>query len=179
MLRVKSALIFAGMFAEGETSVSENILTRNHTENILGLKTEITNDGFKTTVNNKFNFPKFKNFIIPNDPSSAAFVIALSILSSKSEITIPNVCINPTRIKFIEVLKSIGANINFINVRDNYREPVADIVVKSSVIFGDMIINEDMLPSLIDEIPILAVISLFKNGIFKLTGAKELRVKRI
>ena len=175
--QVKSAILLAGIFAEGETVVKEKILTRDHTERMLNLSTKYENKFFITSINKNIEINPFENEFIPSDPSTAAFIIAMALLSENSSVTIPSVCINKTRIKFIEILNSVSANIFFENERDLMRDKAADIVVKSKVMSGDINLNEDVIPFLVDEIPILAALSIFKKGKFKVTGAKELRVK--
>lgn len=175
--QVKSCVLFAGMYAKGETIYKEPILSRNHTENMLEyLRIPIVRKENIVSIKGKVDkIPPFE-ITVPGDPSSASYFIAMAILIPDSKIVIRNVCVNSTRIGFINILLKMGAKINFVNPRVLYNEPVADIVVYSSRLKGIKITSEDI-PSMIDEIPLLAVIATQCDGISEIRGATELRVK--
>lgn len=175
--QVKSCVLLAGMYANGETIYKEPVLSRDHTENMLEyLKIPITRKENIVSIKGRIKeIPPFE-IIVPGDPSSASYFIALAILIPNSKIVIRNVCVNPTRIGFINILLKMGAKINFVNYRILYNEPVADIVVSSSRLKSIKISSEDI-PSMIDEIPLLAVVATQCDGITEIRGASELRVK--
>ena len=129
--QVKSAILFAGLFAEGITTVEESQGSRDHTERMLGLTSTRTNDKISVSVVGGKQIPA-KQFFIPGDPSSAAFFIVAGLIAQNSEILIKNVGINPTRTGFLDVLRSMGGNISIENERHIGGEPIGDIVVKSS-----------------------------------------------
>jgi len=174
--QVKSCVLLAGLYANGVTTFSEPIKSRDHTERMLkarGAKLKV--DGNTVSIK-KTNELKAMNMIVPGDISSAAFFIVAGLIVPNSKITLKNVGINPTRDGIIEILKNMGAKIILQNKRDVCREPVADILVENSklkaVEFGSEII-----PRLVDEIPILALAATQANGQTKIYGAQELRVK--
>jgi 3-phosphoshikimate 1-carboxyvinyltransferase len=174
--QVKSAILLAGLYCDGTTSVTEPEKSRDHTERMLeaaGATIEISG----LTVNIKGgNVLKPLDLTVPNDMSSAAFFIAAGTIVPGSELFIKNTGINPTRTGLIEILHSMGADIKLENRREVSGEPVADIHVKHSNLSGIDITGE-MVPKAIDEFPILCVIAALAQGKTKITGAKELRVK--
>jgi len=175
--QVKSCILFAGMYANGETIYQEQILSRNHTERMMkyiGLPIETKNK--KTVLRGKVKNIKSFELVVPNDPSAASYFIALTILLKDSKILIKNVCINPTRIGFINTLLKMGAKITMVNQKIMYNEPVADIEVKSSNLRSIKLSSKDI-PSMIDEIPLLAVLATQADGVTEIRGAKELRIK--
>jgi 3-phosphoshikimate 1-carboxyvinyltransferase len=117
-----------------------------------------------------------RQIAVPGDISSAAYFIAAGLITPNSEITIKNVGINPTRDGMITVCRNMGANITLSNVRDNIGEPVADITISTSSLKG-CVIEGDIIPKLIDEIPIIAVMAAFANGTTIIRDAAELKVK--
>jgi len=174
--QVKSAVLLAGLYAEGETSVTEPVLSRNHTELMLsGFGAKVTSDGRTATVKPQ---PKLEgqDVHVPGDISSAAYFIALGLLTPHSEILIKNVGVNPTRDGMIQAALAMGGNLTLLNEHTVSGEPVADIMVKSSSLHGTVISGE-MIPTLIDEIPILAVMAAFAEGTTVIRDAKELKVK--
>lgn len=175
--QVKSCILFAGMYAEGETIYKEPVLSRNHTENMLEyLRVPIVRKDNIVSIRGKVKkIPPFE-ITVPGDPSSASYFIAMAVLIPDSKVIIRNVCINSTRIGFINTLLKMGAKISFVNSRILYNEPVADIVVCSSRL-KSIKINSDEIPSMIDEIPLLAVVATQCDGISEIRGANELRVK--
>lgn len=174
--QVKSAVLLAGLYADGPTSVTEPVLSRNHTELMLsGFGAEVTSDG--TTASIKPN-PKLQgqDIQVPGDISSAAYFIALGLLTPHSEILIKNTGINPTRNGIVQAALAMGGDLTLLNERTVSGEPVADILVKSSSLHGT-VISGKMIPTLIDEIPILAVMAAFAEGATVIRDAQELKVK--
>lgn len=174
--QVKSCLIIASLFADAPTEIILPQVTRDHTERMLEyFGAEISYDGKYTKV-----YPgrtlKGKDIYIPGDFSSAAFFIIAGIILEKSKILIKNVGINPTRSYLINILKKMGANIEVKNIRIKNNEKIADIEASSSRLTASDI-DEKIIPNIIDEIPILCVAAAFAQGITKIRGAKELRLK--
>ncbi|MGA9405890.1 MAG: 3-phosphoshikimate 1-carboxyvinyltransferase [Bacteroidota bacterium] len=174
--QVKSAVLFAGLFAEGMTTVEESQGSRDHTERMLGLTSTRTNDKMSVSVVGGKQIPA-KQFFIPGDPSSAAFFVVAGLVAQNSEILIKNVGINPTRTGFLDVLRSMGGNISIENERHIGGEPIGDIAVKSSALRSNLTLEGSIIPNIIDEIPILAVAGAFAVGTFEVRGAFELRNK--
>lgn len=174
--QVKSAILLAGLYAEGTTSVTEPVLSRNHTELMLsGFGADIISNGTTASIKPE---PKLQgqNIQVPGDISSAAYFIALGLLTPHSEILIKNVGINPTRSGIIQAAVAMGGTLTLLNERTVSGEPVADILVKSSSLHGT-VIGGEMIPTLIDEIPILAVMAAFAEGTTTIKDAQELKVK--
>ena len=174
--QVKSCLLLAGLYAEGETSVTEPAPTRDHTERMLR--------GFGYDVNREGNTIRVKpggkltatNIDIPADISSATFFLVAAAIAPGSDITLTHVGINPTRIGVINILRLMGANITLSNEREVGGEPVADIRLQYAPLKGIQI-PEDQVPLAIDEFPALLVAAACAEGTTVLTGAEELRVK--
>lgn len=174
--QVKSAVLLAGLYAEGTTSVTEPVLSRNHTELMLsGFGAVITSSGTTASIEPEPDL-KGQQIHVPGDISSAAYFIALGLMTPNSEILIKNVGINPTRDGIIRVALAMGGNLTLLNERTVSGEPVADILVKSSSLHGTSIGGE-LIPTLIDELPIIAVMAAFADGTTTITDAQELRVK--
>jgi len=174
--QVKSAILFAGLGAEGESTVREKVQSRDHTERMLGLETRREGSFFCTSIR-RGNEPVAKEFHIPGDVSSATFFIVAALITRNSELTIRNVGVNPTRTEFIDVLRKVGASIEIQNQRTIAGEAVADLSIRSSELHGDISLEGDSIPRLVDEIPILAVAAMFTRGTFTVRNAKELRLK--
>jgi len=175
--QVKSSILFAGMYALGETIYKEPALSRDHTERMMQyLNLPVSKKELVVSISGKIKEIKPFEITVPDDPSSASYFIAIGILVPNSSIVIRNVCINPTRIGFINILIKMGAKINFINPRILYNEPVADIKVESSKL-KSIKITKDIVPSMIDELPLLAVVATQADGVTEIRGAQELRVK--
>jgi 3-phosphoshikimate 1-carboxyvinyltransferase len=173
--QVKSAILFAGLHLEDETTVVESVQTRNHTENLLGL--EVVNENGKSiSISSKKNYPVPNGYFIPGDISSAMFFIVLVLLTKDSELLIKNVCLNPTRFEAINLLKKMGANIQVDLKGESNREAYGDLFVKSSQL-TNVRIEPEIIPQIIDELPILSVAGIFANGDFEIRDASELRVK--
>lgn len=174
--QVKSAILLAGLYAEGTTSVTEPVLSRNHTELMLsGFGAVITSSGTTASIEPEPDL-KGQQIHVPGDISSAAYFIALGLMTPNSEILIKNVGINPTRDGIIKAALAMGGNLTLLNERTVSGEPVADILVKSSSLHGTSIGGE-LIPTLIDELPIIAVMAAFADGTTTITDAQELRVK--
>ncbi|MBR8831508.1 MAG: 3-phosphoshikimate 1-carboxyvinyltransferase 1 [Chroococcopsis gigantea SAG 12.99] len=176
--QVKSCILLAGLMTEGKTTVTEPILSRDHSERMLkafGAEIEIDQETHSVTVT---GHPTLigQEVIVPGDISSAAFWLVAGSIVPDSEILITNVGINPTRTGILEVLEDMGANITLENQRIATGEPVADIRVKHSPLKATTIAGE-IIPRLIDEIPILAVAAVFAEGTTIIKDAEELRVK--
>ncbi len=176
--QVKSCILLAGLMTEGETTVTEPVLSRDHSERMLqsfGAKLAIDPDRNSVTIT---GYPKLsgQQIIVPGDISSAAFWLVAGSIIPHSELLIENVGTNPTRTGILEILAKMGANITPENERTVTGEPVADLRVKSSVLKGCTIAG-DVIPRLIDEIPILAVAAVFAKGTTTIKDAAELRVK--
>ncbi len=175
--QVKSALLLAGLYADGETEITEPVKSRDHTERMLpAFGAEISVDGLRITIKGGTEL-KAIDIHVPGDFSSAAFFLAAALLMRDSDVTIKDVGINPTRIGFISVLKEMGAVIEIINIRSAYIEPVADIHCRGGAELKAVTIEKDQIPALIDEFPILCVAATQAAGITTIRGAEELRVK--
>lgn len=174
--QVKSAILLAGLYADGETSVTEPVLSRNHTELMLGAcGGDIHSEGTTATLRS-VNRLEAQKIIVPGDISSAAYFMAAGLIVPGSEICIENVGINPTRDGMVKVCRAMGGNISLENIHDVCGEPVADIVVRNSALHGT-IVEGAIIPSLIDELPIIAVMAAFAEGQTIIRDAAELKVK--
>jgi 3-phosphoshikimate 1-carboxyvinyltransferase len=174
--QVKSAIILAGLFADGETEIIEPQKTRDHTErmlNHLGSPLRTDNKSIFISPVEKLN-PS--NLNIPSDISSAAFFIVAALINKGSEIILKNVGLNTARTGILDILKRMGGSIKIEDKRKECGEPVGDLVVKSSDLKGIEINGEDI-PRTIDELPIIAAAACFAEGCTVITDAKELRVK--
>ena len=173
--QVKSAILLAGLYASSPTTVVEPAKSRDHTELMLKkFGANLTSTKTSVTINPCSEL--FANDIdVPSDISSAAFFMAAAILVPSSELILENVGINPTRDGIIRVLKDMGANIEIIN-RKNSFEPVADIKVAYSKLHATCI-GGDIIPTLIDELPLLAALSSLAEGTTVIKDAEELKVK--
>ena len=173
--QVKSSILFAGMYADSETSVTEPYISRNHSEKMIQyFGGDITTVG---TTHTLIPHPKLEGqkVVVPGDISSAAYFITAGLIVEGSEILVKNVGINPTRDGLIEVVKAMGGHIELMNFTDEM-EPCADILVKYSSLKGTTI-GGSLIPRLIDEIPIIAVLACFAEGQTVIKDAQELKVK--
>ena len=173
--QVKSAVLLAGLYADGETSVTEPAISRNHTELMLkSFGADVKTEGLRAVIQPE---PALygMDILVPGDISSAAYFIAAGCLVPDAEILIRNVGINPTRDGILQVAKEMGADITLINEK-NTGEPVADLLIKSSPLHG-ITIGGDIIPTLIDELPIIAVMAAFAEGTTVIRDAAELKVK--
>lgn len=174
--QVKTAIILAGLYADGETVIHEIEKSRDHTELMLSaMGADLTVDNLDITVK-PTNDLTAVNVDVPSDISSAAFFLVLGAIMPNSQITVTNVGINPTRTGIINVLKDMGADITLENVHTSAGETVADITVRSSSLKGTTV-GGDIIPRLIDELPIIAVAAVFANGQTVIKDAQELKVK--
>ena len=174
--QVKSCILLAGLYADGETSVTEPALSRNHTELMLkSFGAQIQAFGTKASI-----LPAEELFgqkiEVPGDISSAAYFIAAGLIVPGSEILIKNVGINPTRDGILRVCQSMGADITLLNKRENGGELSADILVRHSSLHP-VTIEGEIIPSLIDELPVIAVMACFAEGTTVIKDAAELKVK--
>ena len=174
--QVKSCILLAGLYASGETCVTEPAPTRDHTERMLrGLGYDVVTDGNKICLNGGGALTA-TNIDVPADISSATFFIVGACISEGSDITLEHVGINPTRTGVINVLRLMGADISINNEHEIGGEPVADIRVRYAPLKG-IKIPEDQVPLAIDEFPAIFIAATCAEGETILTGAKELRVK--
>lgn len=174
--QVKSCVLLAGLYAPGITTVTEPYLSRDHTERMLNDFGVALERGELTVSIEGQQKLHGCEITIPGDFSSAAFIIGAALIVPDSKLTIKNICLNPTRTGLLEVLKQMGANIEIRNYEQKTSEPIGEITAVSSQLKG-VEIPPELVPKLIDEVPILAVIATQARGITRLTGAKELRVK--
>lgn len=174
--QVKTAIILAELYADGETVIHEIEKSRDHTELMLSaMGADLTVDNLDITVK-PTNDLTAVNVDVPGDISSAAFFLVLGAIMPNSQITVTNVGINPTRTGIIDVLKDMGADITLENVHTSAGETVADITVRSSSLKGTTV-GGDIIPRLIDELPIIAVAAVFADGQTVIKDAQELKVK--
>ena len=174
--QVKSAILLAGLYAEGETEVIEPEPSRDHTERMLSyLGVPIKKNGHSIKIN-KVSKINPGEIIVPSDISSAAFFIVAALITPGSEVLIKNVGINPLRTGVIDILKNMGGDIEIINERGVNGEPIGDILARSSNLHATEI-SGDIIPKAIDELPLVAVAASFAEGTTLIKDAKELRVK--
>lgn len=174
--QVKSAMILAALRANGISKYKENELTRDHTERMLkgmGAKLETDEEGF-INIHPLEGHLKPLNITVPTDPSSGFFFAVAAAITKDSRVVIKNVSLNPTRIEAYQVLKRMGAEVNFIE-KENIYEPIGDIEVKHKELNG--VVVEDNISWLIDELPALSIAMSIANGKSLVKNAKELRVK--
>ncbi len=173
--QVKSAVLLAGLYADGETSVTEPAISRNHTELMLkSLGAEIRTENLTASVLPNPSLHAM-DISVPGDISSAAYFIAAGCLVLDSEILIQNVGINPTRDGILRVAEEMGAHITLLNKRTK-GEPVADLLVRSASLHG-VTIGGEIIPTLIDELPVIAVMAAAATGTTVIKDAAELKVK--
>ncbi|MBR4514204.1 MAG: 3-phosphoshikimate 1-carboxyvinyltransferase [Lachnospiraceae bacterium] len=174
--QVKSALLLAGLYADGETTVTEPALSRNHTELMLKcFGADVVSEGTSATVK-----PCEELFgqqvVVPGDISSAAYFMVAAAITPDSEISMKNVGLNPTRDGIIRVIREMGAD---VSIRVNERavgEPAGDVTVRTSKLKG-ITIGGELIPTLIDELPVIAVLACFAEGTTVIKDAEELKVK--
>lgn len=174
--QVKSCILLAGIYAEGETSVTEPAPSRDHTERMLqGFGYSVEREGATVTLSGGGAL-KACDVDVPSDISSAAFFLVGGCIAEESELTLKHVGINPTRTGVIDILKLMGGDIELQNESLVGGEPVADLIVRSSPLKG-IDIPEELVPLAIDEFPALFIAAACADGPTRLTGAEELRVK--
>ncbi len=180
--QVKSCVLLAGLFANGTTAVIETTPTRNHTEIMLRecgvqVQQEQVATGTRITVPGGAQLQALGAYTVAGDLSSAAFFIAAGLIAPDAELRIRHIGINPSRKALIDVLHQIGGRITIENERLAHGEPVADFLVQSSELSGNLELGGAVVANLIDEIPILAVVATQLHGSLTIREARELRVK--
>ena len=174
--QVKSSILLAGLYAEGPTSVTEPYVSRNHSEIMLNLfGAHVTTKDTTATIEPASELHSVK-VNVPGDISSAAFFIVAGLITPDSEITIKNVGINDTRAGILKICQDMGADITLLNTREEGGEPVADLLVKTSELHGT-VVGGSIIPTLIDELPVIALMACFAKGKTIIKDAYELRVK--
>ncbi len=174
--QVKSAILLAGLYADGETRVTEPAPSRNHTELMLSsFGADVRTEGTTVTIRQAEELYGQK-IQVPGDISSAAFFIAAGLLIPGSEILLKNVGVNPTRDGVLRVFRRMGGSIETTALSSGAGEPAADLLVKASRLHGVEIGGEEI-PSLIDEIPVIAAAACFADGVTVIRDAAELKVK--
>jgi 3-phosphoshikimate 1-carboxyvinyltransferase len=174
--QVKSAVLLAGLQAAGTTAVIEPVTTRDHTEKLLAaMGVPVTVDGVRAAIAGA-SVPACVDVAVPGDPSSAAFLLVAAALVPGSDVTVENLCLNPTRLGFLEVLRRMGAAVECRVLGQSGGEPVGSIRCRASAL-GAFRIDGDEVPAAIDELPLLAVAAAFADGDSVIADAGELRVK--
>ena len=174
--QVKSAILLAGLYAEGETRVTEPKLSRNHTELMLKrFGADVRTEG-TTAVIRPASHLTGTNILVPGDISSAVYFVAAALILPNSEVLIKNVGINPTRAGLLTVCKNMGAQISLVNESHEGSDPTADLLVHSSNLKGT-VIEGDLIPAMIDELPTVALMACFAEGTTVIRDAAELKVK--
>ena len=174
--QVKSAVLLAGLQAEGVTEVIEPIATRDHTEKLLAaMGVEVASHGVRASVRGRA-LPACVDVAVPGDPSSAAFLLVAAALVEGSDVTVEGLCLNPTRLGFLGVLGRMGADIHCTVDAEVGGEPVGSIRCRARGLAA-FTVGADEVPATIDELPLLAVAAAFADGESLISGAAELRVK--
>jgi 3-phosphoshikimate 1-carboxyvinyltransferase len=178
--QVKSAVLLAGLGAPGETTVVETEATRDHTERMLryfGARIETRSENGKTHITVKGDAELTgRDVTVPGDPSSAAFLLAAALVVPGSDVTVEGVLVNPTRTGLYVTLREMGADLEFLNEREEGGEPIADIRARFSPLQG-VNVPAERAPRMIDEYPVLAAIAGFAKGETRMEGLAELKVK--
>jgi 3-phosphoshikimate 1-carboxyvinyltransferase len=178
--QVKSAILFAGLNAPGETTVVEPVATRDHTERMLAafgarIASRPGQDGTEITVSGREPLRPCA-ITVPADPSSAAFAIVAGLIVPGSELVVKNVLLNPSRTGLITTLREMGADLEVLDERPAGGETIGDLRVRASGLHG-VTVPASRAPSMIDEYPVLAVAAAFADGETRMEGLEELRVK--
>ena len=175
--QVKSAILLAGLQAEGETTVKEPFKSRDHTERMLrAFGCMVEEDGNTVKLEGKQRLQGGMQITVPGDISSAAFFLVAGLIVPDSKITLKKVGMNPTRTGIIEVIEKMGGNITISNLVEDVAEPYADLTVTASDLKG-IEISGSLIPRLIDEIPIIALLATCAEGKTVIKDAEELKVK--
>jgi len=175
--QTKSAILLAGLFADGETIVEEPELTRDHTERMLAaLGAPVVADGRAVRVGGRANPWDGFDIQVPGDPSSAAFFVVAASITPGSDLTIEELAVNPTRLAFVDALRRMGADIEIEPTGERCGEPVGDLRVRAAALHATTI-GGDEIPNLQDEIPALAVAAAFADGVTEVRDAAELALK--
>jgi 3-phosphoshikimate 1-carboxyvinyltransferase len=173
--QVKSTILLAGLHLDAITTVTEKEKTRNHTENLLNLFVE-EGEGKRIISVSKKNYPANFEMTVPSDISSAAFFIVFALLVPGAELVLENVLLNATRTGILQVLKKMGADIRVEDIKISNGEKAGTLVIRNSRL-QNCVIEKELIPNIIDEIPILSVAGLFAEGKFEIRNAAELRFK--
>ncbi|MCR5517794.1 MAG: 3-phosphoshikimate 1-carboxyvinyltransferase [Lachnospiraceae bacterium] len=174
--QVKSSILLAGLYAEGKTTVTEPAISRNHSELMLAAYgAKIQNSGLTTTIETTDELYS-SDIEIPGDISSAAYFITAALITQNDGILIKNVGVNPTRDGILKVYEAMGGKITRLNERIIAGEPVADLLVSTSELHATTV-EGDIIPTLIDEIPVIVVAAAMAEGTTIIKDAKELKVK--
>ena len=173
--QVKSCVLLAGLFAEGETTVVEPIPSRDHTERMLGLSVFETDGARYLTVEGGRPIPA-RTWTVPRDFSAAAFFLVAGSIVPEGEVFLPGVGLNPSRSALLDVLRAMGADVEVAFEREEGGEPLADLTVRPATLHG-VTVDGPLIPNLIDEIPVLAVAAACAKGRTEIRDAAELRVK--
>ena len=174
--QVKSALLLAGLYADGVTTVTEPHRSRDHSERMLahfGAAIRVSDTGAAVSGGREL---AGREIVVPGDISSAAFFLVAGLVVPGSELLVRGVGVNPTRTGIIDILRAMGGNIRLMDERDLSGEPVADLLVRSSSLRG-IEIGGDLVPRAIDEFPVLAIAAALAEGVTTIRDARELRVK--
>ena len=175
--QIKSAILLAGLYADGVTRVTEPAQSRDHTERMLtAMGANLTCEGLTTTVKAGAPLSPFE-FEVPADISSAAFLMVAAALAPGSRLELLDVSVNPTRTGILTVLREAGVLVAKDQQRDMLGEPVADLLIQGQDLIRPFTIAGDLVPALIDEIPVLAVLATQAEGVTQIRDAAELRVK--
>jgi len=178
--QVKSSILLAALASSTGVKIIEPIQTRDHTERMLknfGANIEISSEGSKNIIKlAPSNHLSAKNYTVVGDISSAAFLIVAALISKTKGLEITNVGVNPSRTGVLQALQKMGANIEVKNQRQESGEPCADLIIKESVLRG-VELSGDIIPNIIDEIPIISIAAAFADGETVIRDAAELRVK--
>jgi len=174
--QVKSAVLLAGVFADGDTAVREPSQSRDHTERMLGaFGANVIRDGLTTRLHGPVDLHAH-DIRVPGDLSSAAFLLVAAALIPGSDLAVADVGLNPTRTGVLDVLRSMGAGVEVRDLRDEEGEPVGTVAVRAGRLHG-VTIGGDLIPRVIDELPVLAVAASLADGETIIQDAAELRVK--
>ena len=178
--QVKSAILLAGLRAVGRTSVTEPVLSRDHTERLLpifGIRVEVDAKTMTVSVNGPSILKAPGEIVVPRDPSSAAFMTAAALLVPGSRLRLPGVSLNETRTGFLSVLERMGADIDVVPFPEATAERVGEINVRHTPRLVGTTVTSEEVPSLVDEVPILALVAALAQGETRFEGVSELRVK--
>ncbi len=175
--QIKSAVLLAALVAQVPVTVTEPIRSRDHTERMLSARgVDVLIDGNTVSTGVAQRFPAL-DLSVPGDPSAAAFLIALAAMQSGAMITLPDVCLNPSRTGFIDAVQRMGAVVRMENLRDEGGELVGTVLATGSGALRGITVGADQVPSMIDEIPMLACLGARAKGETVVSGAGELRFK--
>ncbi len=174
--QAKSAILLAGLFADGVTVVCEPAKSRDHTERMLrAFGAQVITQGLTVGVVGSAKL-RGQRLVVPGDPSAAAFLLCAAAALPGSEVTVFGISVNPTRSAYLEVLQEMGATVLLNNRREQSGEPIADVTVRGGKLRGTTV-SGDLIPRLLDEVPVLAAVAAFADGVTVIRDAEELRVK--